>query len=66
VALERDFSEVTVGGQRISVKIAREDGAVVNVQPEYGDVAAAAAVLERPAKAVLADAVAAAAELWST
>jgi hypothetical protein len=33
---------------------------VVNAQPEYDDVARAAEVLDRPAKAVLAEAVAAA------
>lgn len=65
VALEREFATVTVGGQRIGVKLARRDGAVVNVQPEYDDVAAAAAVLDRPAKAVLAEAVARASEFWT-
>ncbi len=63
-ALGREFSEVTVDGQRVSVKVARSDGVVVNVQPEYDDVAAAAVVLERPVKAVLADAIAAATRLW--
>ncbi|MEJ7743165.1 MAG: nickel insertion protein [Nocardioidaceae bacterium] len=48
----------------IAVKIARVDGTVVNVQPEYDDVLAAAAKLDRPVKAVLAEAVAAAASLW--
>ena len=42
------------------MKVARLDGAVVNVAPEYDDVAAAAARLGRPVKAVLAAAVAAA------
>jgi len=42
------------------VKVASLDGQVVNVSPEYDDVAAAAAVLGRPVKAVLAAATAAA------
>jgi uncharacterized protein (DUF111 family) len=46
------------------VKIARYGGQVVNVQPEYEDVAAAAEVLQKPVKTVLAKAVAAGHELW--
>lgn len=64
VALERSDATVEVDGQQISVKVARHDGTVVNVQPEYEDVATAALLLERPVKAVLAAAVAAAAPLW--
>ena len=45
-ALEREFTSIDVGGQTISVKLARHDGSVVNAQPEYDDVARAAAVLE--------------------
>ena len=42
----REFTEVEVRGQRISVKIARDqDGAVVRREPEFRDVAAAARVL---------------------
>ena len=51
---------MTVDGHDIRVKTARLDEEVVNVQPEYDDVAAAAAGTGRPVKAVLADAVAAA------
>ena len=54
-----------VDGIDVRVKTATLDGAVVNVQPEYDDVAAAASVTGRPAKAVLADAVAAAQALLS-
>jgi len=64
-ALEREFAFVDVGGQRIGVKLARHRGRVVNVQPEYDDVAAAAASLERTVKSVLAEAVAEAAPMWS-
>ncbi|HEY3001873.1 MAG TPA: nickel pincer cofactor biosynthesis protein LarC [Kribbellaceae bacterium] len=64
-AAEREFRTVDVGGQRISVKIASYDGKVVNVQPEYDDVVAAAAALGRPVKAVLAAAIAASSALWT-
>jgi uncharacterized protein (TIGR00299 family) protein len=57
-ALDRELTSVDVGGQRISVKLARHDGAVVNAQPEYDDVARAAAVLRRPVADVLAEATA--------
>jgi pyridinium-3,5-bisthiocarboxylic acid mononucleotide nickel chelatase len=63
-ALDREFATVDVSGHVINVKIARHLGRVVNVQPEYDEVAAAAEALDRPAKAVLADAVAAASLLW--
>jgi uncharacterized protein (TIGR00299 family) protein len=58
-ALEREMVAVEVGGHRIAVKLARHDGVVVNAQPEYDDVARAAASLDRPVVDVLADAVAA-------
>ena len=63
-ALDREFSSVQVEGQSISIKVARSGGAVVNVQPEYDDVVAAALELQRPVKAVLAAAVAEARQLW--
>lgn len=59
-ALDRSFAEVEVDGQRISVKLARLDGELMNVQPEYEDVAAAARATGRPVKDVLIDAIAAA------
>jgi pyridinium-3,5-bisthiocarboxylic acid mononucleotide nickel chelatase len=40
------------------------EGRVVNVQPEYDDVVAAAKALDRPVKSVMAEAVAASAEFW--
>lgn len=64
-AADREFASVDVDGQRIHVKIARYGGQVVNVQPEYDDVVAAAAVLKRPVKNVLAKAIAAGHDLWS-
>ncbi|MFL6098929.1 MAG: nickel pincer cofactor biosynthesis protein LarC [Actinomycetales bacterium] len=58
-ALERREHTVDVDGQPIRVKLAYDShGQVVNVQPEYDDVAAAAGALGRPAKTVLAQAVA--------
>jgi pyridinium-3,5-bisthiocarboxylic acid mononucleotide nickel chelatase len=63
-AAARELTTVTVDGQKIAVKIASYDGRVVNVQPEYDDVAAAAQALGRPVKAVLAAAVAASNDLW--
>jgi hypothetical protein len=65
VALKRTDATVEVDGQLISVKVARHDGAVVNVQPEFEDVATAARALDHPVKVVLAAAVAAAAPLWA-
>ena len=58
-ALDRTMSAVEVDGQRIAVKLAHHEGELVNAQPEYDDVAAAAAALGRPVSAVLAEAVAA-------
>lgn len=64
-AADREFASVEVEGQRIHVKIARYGGQVVNVQPEYDDVAAAATLLKKPVKSVLAKAIAAGHDLWS-
>ena len=57
-ALEREIVAVDVAGQSVAVKLARHDGAVVNAQPEYDDVARAAAALGRPVVDVLAEAAA--------
>ncbi|HET7387840.1 MAG TPA: nickel pincer cofactor biosynthesis protein LarC [Nocardioidaceae bacterium] len=57
-ALERQVRTVDVTGGRVRVKLALHDGEVVNVQPEYDDVARLAAATGRPAKDVLADAIA--------
>nr|MBA3232768.1 nickel pincer cofactor biosynthesis protein LarC [Propionibacteriales bacterium] len=59
-SLDREVGDVDVDDQRISVKVARNGRDIVNVQPEYDDVAAAAQVLGRPIKEVMAKAVAAA------
>ena len=60
-ALDREWLTVDVLGEDVRVKIARLDGAVVNVAPEWVDVVAVARRLDRPAKEVLAAAAAAAA-----
>lgn len=62
-ALDRRTAQVHVDGQRVAVKLALLDGQVVNAQPEYEDVAAAASALSRPVKVLLAQAVAAAGHL---
>ena len=62
-ALDRRFEQVEVDGQTVAVKVASLEGRVLTAQPEYADVVAAAAVLHRPVKDVLADANAAAREL---
>jgi uncharacterized protein (DUF111 family) len=64
-ALDREFVEVDVGGHTVAVKVARLDGELMNVQPEYADVAAAARALGRPVKDVLTDASARAREATS-
>jgi uncharacterized protein (TIGR00299 family) protein len=65
-ALDRSMTTVEVGGQSIGVKLARLEGEVVNVQPEFEDVAAAARVLGLPVKTVMAEAVSRAAAMRGT
>jgi uncharacterized protein (DUF111 family) len=55
-ALSRTETTVTVGGLVIRVKVASLDGVVVNRNPEWEDVLAAATALGRPARDVLAEA----------
>ncbi len=62
--LDRQIEKIEVDDRPIGVKLALTNGHVVNVQPEYEDVAAAAKALERPMKAVMADAIAASAHFW--
>jgi uncharacterized protein (TIGR00299 family) protein len=57
-ALHREMRVVSVAGHPVAVKLARLDGELMNAQPEYDDVAAVAAATGRPAKDVLAEAVA--------
>jgi len=58
-ALDREMRTVTVAGHEVHVKLASYDGTVLNAQPEYDDVVAVARATGRPAKDVLAEAVAA-------
>ncbi|WP_395690131.1 nickel pincer cofactor biosynthesis protein LarC [Nocardioides sp.] len=55
-ALLREMVEVHVDGHRVAVKVARHEGIAVNAQPEYDDVARAAAALGRPVNDVLTEA----------
>jgi uncharacterized protein (TIGR00299 family) protein len=55
-ALERELVDVEVDGHRVAVKLARLDGELMNAQPEYADVVAAAAATGRAVKDVLAEA----------
>jgi len=57
-ALDRELVTVDVEGHTVKVKLARLDGELLNLQPEYEHVAAAAEALGRPAKDVLQQAVA--------
>jgi uncharacterized protein (DUF111 family) len=54
------MATVELRGHSIGVKVARLGEEVVNVQPEFEDVAAAARALELPVKTVMAQATAAA------
>ncbi len=55
--LARRFETVDVGGRPVAVKLGLgPDGEVVNAVPEWEDVVRAAAALDRPVKAVLAEA----------
>ena len=56
-ALHRTESSVHVDGHPVRIKTAWLAGVPVNVNPEWEDVAQAAAALQRPARSVLADAV---------
>jgi uncharacterized protein (TIGR00299 family) protein len=55
-ALDRAIVVIEVDGQQVPVKLARHEGVVVNAQPEYDDVARAAAALGRPVNDVLTEA----------
>jgi uncharacterized protein (TIGR00299 family) protein len=54
--LERSFETVEVDGHPVRIKVATYGGVVVNRQPEYDDLAAAAAALGRSVKSVLTEA----------
>ncbi|WP_306184323.1 nickel pincer cofactor biosynthesis protein LarC [Streptomyces sp. MK5] len=58
--LEREFTTVAVGEASVRVKVARYRRRIVNVQPEYEDVVAAAERLGIPVKTALARSIAAA------
>jgi uncharacterized protein (TIGR00299 family) protein len=58
--LDRSMATVELEGHSIGVKVARLGAEVVNVQPEFEDVAAAARAMGLPVKTVMAQATAAA------
>ncbi|MEU8820320.1 nickel pincer cofactor biosynthesis protein LarC [Actinoplanes sp. NPDC048796] len=60
-ALPRLFVPVDVGGVSVPIKVGHLDGVIVQVMPEFADVAALAARQGRPERAVLSEALAAAA-----
>jgi uncharacterized protein (TIGR00299 family) protein len=60
-ALPRTFVDVDLDGVTVAVKVGHRDGVIVQVMPEFDDVAAAARRLDRPERVVLAQALAAAA-----
>ncbi|TQM62792.1 LarC family nickel insertion protein [Humibacillus xanthopallidus] len=64
-ALDRGWSDVEVSGQRVGIKVAHQQGRIVNVAAEFRDVEAAAVALGLPVREVLdaAEAAAAAAGL---
>jgi len=59
-ALQRSETTIDVDGHSVRIKVSYVDGEVVNANPEYDDVVAAATALGRPVKSVLAQAAAAA------
>jgi pyridinium-3,5-bisthiocarboxylic acid mononucleotide nickel chelatase len=63
VALDRSFVAVEIDGHTVAVKLAHLDGELMNVQPEFEDVAATARALGLPVKEVLARASALAREV---
>ncbi|ADD46075.1 nickel pincer cofactor biosynthesis protein LarC [Stackebrandtia nassauensis] len=63
-ALDREYGSIVLDGQTIGVKLARDDGRIVNVSVEHADVEAAATALDLPVKVVLARASGLAAESY--
>ena len=61
VALERAFVEVPVDGDRVAVKIGHRHGRLLQVMPEFEDVAALARKSGKPERVVLQEAMTAAA-----
>jgi len=60
-ALDRGWTDVTVDGRTVAVKVGHRDGVVVHATPEFEDAARVAAEGNRPVRDVLAAASAAAA-----
>jgi hypothetical protein len=60
-AVPRSFVDIDLDGGTVAVKVAHRDGVILQVMPEFDEVAAAARRLRRPERLVLQQAVAAAA-----
>jgi uncharacterized protein (TIGR00299 family) protein len=60
-AVPRSFVDIDLDGGTVAVKVAHRDGVILQVMPEFEEVAAAARRLRRPERLVLQQAVAAAA-----
>jgi pyridinium-3,5-bisthiocarboxylic acid mononucleotide nickel chelatase len=60
IELDRSFVHVSIGSERISVKLGQRDGRIMNIAPEHDDCAAAAEKLGLPVKEVFARALVAA------
>jgi uncharacterized protein (DUF111 family) len=60
-ALPRAFVDIDLDGGTVAVKVGHQDGVIMQVMPEFDDVAAAARRLRRPERLVLQQAAAAAA-----
>jgi uncharacterized protein (DUF111 family) len=60
-ALPRAFVDVGVAGGTVAVKVGHDRGVIVQVMPEFDDVATLARQLGRPERQMLAEAAAAAA-----
>lgn len=63
--LDRETGHVAVRGHGIRIKVARRSGRVLNAQPEYDDVEAAARSLDIPVKVVMAEAIGEVRRFWS-
>ncbi|HEX8632415.1 MAG TPA: nickel pincer cofactor biosynthesis protein LarC [Catenuloplanes sp.] len=65
-ALPRAFVDVPLGGATVAVKVAHRDGVIVQVMPEFAEVAALAHRQGRPERLVLQEAAGAAADAGLT
>lgn len=55
-ALRRIMSSITIRGERIAIKVATADGAILRAMPEFSDCEAAATALDLPLRQVMDEA----------